>query len=96
MNYEDLASIALIGIVTFVLTFSMLMTAKKRNEEKKDEFKTVLKCPNCGYEVTREWKEGDFVGMVEGKCPKCGSLMRIEKIYKDVEEEEEESKLLKL
>ncbi|ALU11857.1 hypothetical protein EYM_05475 [Ignicoccus islandicus DSM 13165] len=96
MNYEDLVSIILLGAITFALTISMLMSVKKKNEESKGEFKTLIKCPKCGYERVREWKEGDFIGMIEGRCPKCGSLMKVEKIYKDVEEEEEENKILKL
>jgi len=46
--------------------------------------KEKLKCTNegCDYNTLREWKEGDFIGMiVDEKCPKCSSKLQIVWIY---------------
>ncbi len=88
-RFEDLVSLAVLaGLVAMTTTMMLFNVKKKKNEEEK-KFITVVKCPKCGFTKTRDWKEGDFVGMVEGKCPKCGSLMKIHAIYKEGEEEEE-------
>jgi len=86
---DDLISLTMIVALVVVTTVLMFTTNRRKKEEEK-KFVTVLKCSKCGYQREREWKEGDFVGMVEGKCPKCGSLMEVVAIYKEGEKEEEE------
>ena len=46
-------------------------------------FQTLLKCTNCGKELERPFKKGDYVGKLspEDKCPKCGSAMYVYLIY---------------
>ncbi|UXD21733.1 hypothetical protein IPA_07365 [Ignicoccus pacificus DSM 13166] len=90
---DDLVSLMLIGALVALTTAMMLVNSKKKKEEEK-KFITVLKCPKCGFQKERDWKQGDFVGLVEGKCPKCGALMEVYAIYKEGEEEEEETKSL--
>jgi len=86
---EDVFSlIVLIGLVAMT-TAMMFVNIKKKKNTEEPKFYTLVRCSKCGYEYTREWKEGDFVGMVEGKCPKCGALLKVEAIYKEGEEEEE-------
>ncbi len=34
---------------------------------------TLLRCENCGYEVEREYRDGDSLFSKAGKCPKCGN-----------------------
>ncbi len=42
---------------------------------------TTIICTNKDYIIEREFREGDFIGKIEGQCPKCGSSMIIDKIY---------------
>ena len=42
---------------------------------------TVLRCPTCGYQVTREFAVGDYVGKQAEACPKDGTPMLIVRIY---------------
>lgn len=43
--------------------------------------KYQLKCTNCGYEVTRQLKTTNGVGMVM-RCPQCKNPMHIEQNIK--------------
>ncbi len=54
------------------------------NEVKKAiNIQTLLKCIECGKELERPFKQGDYIGSVSprDKCPKCGSKMYIYLIY---------------
>ncbi|MGC8630937.1 MAG: hypothetical protein ACP5T2_00710 [Thermoprotei archaeon] len=42
---------------------------------------TVFKCPTCGYQITKDFSYGDYVGKSGDVCPKDGSVMVIDKIY---------------
>ena len=42
---------------------------------------TTITCVNRDYNIEREFREGDFIGKIEGQCPRCGSEMVIDKIY---------------
>ena len=88
-RFEDVFSLILLAGLVALTTSMMFINIKKKNKEEEAKYYTLIRCTKCGYEYTREWKEGDFVGMVEGKCPKCGALLKVEAIYKEGEEEEE-------
>ncbi|MBP1357812.1 MAG: hypothetical protein JZD40_04910, partial [Sulfolobus sp.] len=47
---------------------------------------TVIKCMTCDYTVDRDFKEGDFVLKIEGKCPKDNGTLYIAGIYADVKQ----------
>jgi len=42
---------------------------------------TIVKCSGCKYKKTRKFKEGDYVAMKSGNCPKCKKVLRIVKIF---------------
>jgi len=42
---------------------------------------TLLRCPSCGNEVTRKYREGDMLFSESDQCPKCGSKMLTEGIF---------------
>jgi|GEM_PF-2966045 len=42
---------------------------------------TVYKCPTCGYQLTKDFAYGDYVGRPGDPCPKDGTTMLVEKIY---------------
>ena len=89
LTIMTLAAVA--GALTAAVV-TLITSRKKKNEEKK--YVTVVKCPSCGYEEERDWREGDFVGMIDSPCPKCGAVRVVWSIYaKDESKEEGESPL---
>ncbi len=42
---------------------------------------TLEKCPSCGKESKRKFKEGDFLFAESSQCDKCKTPMNIEKIF---------------
>ena len=85
---EIISTFTMIMIVIVSATLFMLST--KKNKPSTPKILTIIQCTKCGYSKEREWKRGDFVGLVEGKCPKCGALMMIMNIYKESSEEQTE------
>ncbi|MGC9106389.1 MAG: hypothetical protein ACP5HQ_08245 [Thermoprotei archaeon] len=51
-------------------------------QPQKQETKTVLRCPKCGYTEERQFQPGDFVMKVVDKtCPKDGTPLVLWGIY---------------
>ena len=42
---------------------------------------TVEKCNNCNKEITRKFKEGDYLFSKTIKCQTCEGKLQIEKIF---------------
>jgi hypothetical protein len=42
---------------------------------------TLEKCPTCGKESKRKFKEGDFLFAASSQCDKCNAPMKIAKIF---------------
>ncbi|NPA84755.1 MAG: hypothetical protein GXO07_01965 [Crenarchaeota archaeon] len=87
MREEYLFSLMALAMVAGMATAAAIAMIMNKRKEKEEKFVTVVRCPKCGYEVKREWKEGDFVGLVQGPCPKCGAMMIVWNIYKEGGEE---------
>lgn len=77
-------------LLAILLVFSILMTERKKKPEIPRQIISVIKCDKGDYETKREFRQGDFVGKVEGKCPKCGGILRIHTIY--VEESQQQKR----
>ncbi len=78
------------------LTVSMIM-GLRRKKQPKPVIRTRVECLNCGYTLEREYRRGDYIGKVEGSCPKCGSPMIITAVYEErLGERREEERLLRL
>jgi hypothetical protein len=86
---SDIITVLLIAIVIGLLAYlikSSLDYSKERKEimEKENmpmKIITVASCQQNDYTMEREFREGDFIGKIDGTCPKCGSQMIITKIY---------------
>ena len=88
MNEDQLLSLASLALLAGMATALTIAALSNKKEKKERKIWTELKCTSCGHVEKREWKEGDFVGLVEGSCPKCGAPMKVWNIYKEGEEEE--------
>lgn len=78
-------------LLFIVLIVVVVLTIRQANElkrisymQKRPKFVTVEDCN--GMVSTRDYKEGDFVGLVEGPCDNDGNLRRIVGIYAITEE----------
>ena len=74
----------LVVIVVDVLLITRRMRAPPRRVE--PVVKTMIECEECDYKGEREFKKGDYVLKVEGKCPKCSSPTIITNIYSYIPE----------
>ncbi len=55
--------------------------SSRAEEEGPTKIITKIVCEKGDYSIEREFREGDFVGKIEGICPKCGSKLVIDLIY---------------
>ncbi len=81
MDTFTMMQLIAIVLLAILLVFSILMSERKKKPETPKRTVTVVRCDNGDYEVKREFRQGDFVGKVEGKCPKCGGTLRVHSIY---------------
>ncbi len=84
-------------LLTMAFFIASLIMGMRRKRQPKPVLKTRLECLNCGYIVEREYRRGDYIGKVEGQCPKCGSPLVVTAVYEERREErQEEERLLRL
>ncbi len=81
MDAFTMMQLVAIILLAILLAFSILMTERKKKPEAPKRTITVIRCDNGDYETERDFQQGDFVGKVEGKCPKCGGVLRVHSIY---------------
>ncbi len=80
---NNLIDYTLIFLLILFLLLTVILSAirSQKRIESKPKLITVIKCLSNDYEVEREFTQGDFVGKIEGKCPKCGSQLFVVAIY---------------
>lgn len=78
-NLEVIVATLFLLIVFYLIYDSYLK--KKREESTKYVTREVLICLNCNYKVEKDFEPGDFIGLVKGKCPRCGGGMKIKGIF---------------
>ncbi len=75
-------------ILTLMMLLYMIVSSvmRKKPEERPSRIVSRISCPKGDYEVTRDFKEGEYVGAEAGKCPKCGSTLHVVAIYSQKQE----------
>ncbi len=81
MDAFTMIQLIAIVLLAILLVFSIFMTERKKKPEIPKRTITVIRCDNGDYETKRDFRQGDFIGKVEGKCPKCGGILRVHSIY---------------
>jgi len=81
-DYLTLLFIAIM-IVLFIQLIINYVSSKRQSLEVDIPRKIIsrIRCVHGDYETEREFHEGDFVGKIEGACPKCGAELIIDTIY---------------
>ncbi len=86
----------LLLLMAVFLAVTLILSAKQQRREK-PVLRTRLECLRCGYSVEREYKRGDYIGLTEGRCPKCGGPLVVTAVYEvRPGERREEERLLRL
>jgi len=74
-----------LGLIIYLVKSSLDYVKEKKKileqEGKPMKIISVASCQQNDYTIEREFREGDFVGKIDGACPKCGSTIVITKIY---------------
>lgn len=81
MTPLQIIQIAIIVMIVLLLALSIMLAEKKSSKKKEKKTVTIVKCDKRDYELKRDFKPGDFVGKIEGKCPKCSGTLRVYSIY---------------
>ena len=81
MTPLQIIQIAVIVAIVLLLALSIMLAEKKSSKKKEKKTITFVRCDKGDYESKRDFKPGDFVGKVEGKCPRCGGILRVYSIY---------------
>ncbi len=94
-------TILILNIIAMILIAVMvvynIVAANKAVKRQKPRLRTRIECLACGYSVEREYRQGDYVGKPEGRCPKCGSEMIVAAVFEErPEERREEQRLISL
>jgi len=94
-GYADFLALSL---CLSAIAFSVYMAFQMRREPLKLGFEqskvsTVIRCSQCNYEITREFKEGDYILKEVEPCPKCKGSTFIYMIFRESEKKEKELKI---
>lgn len=79
---QGLITLVMLAATLTLFYYIMIKTQPKKSEERYVT-RTIVKCLKCGYEEKRDFKEGDFVGKIEGNCPKDDGTLVIRLIYSE-------------
>ncbi len=82
MNFDQ-NTLMIIAIITVIVAtvIKALLDVYRRPKEPVSTVKTLLKCTKCDYIEEVDYQQGDFIGLLKGKCPKCSSSLKVRGIY---------------
>lgn len=88
----------LLILLFLIILIDILLIAKRLRTPPpplKPVVKTRIECEKCDYKSTREFRVGDYVLKVDGKCPKCNSPTIVTGIYSQIPELPRQAKQIK-
>ncbi len=82
-DYLTLLFIAIMIVLAIQLVLNYISSKKQQLTEAEPPKKIIVKvkCVRGDYEIERDFKEGDFVGKIDGQCPRCGAELVVEMVY---------------
>lgn len=91
---SDLLSLLALFLV-MALALSLLNAMAKLKQPKLVRHRMIveIRCTSCDYGTQRDFKKGDYVGKMEGTCPKCGSSTAIHSIYSELPPQPQKKKV---
>jgi hypothetical protein len=85
--YYQAILLLVVLIIVILLTFRQANELRKMTDmQKRPKFVTVEDCN--GMITTRDFRQGDFVGLIEGPCDNNGNIRKIVGIYAVKEEKQ--------
>lgn len=81
---DTLMTALLIALFLLLLTTLLpwlISATSSRSKVAREELVELVGCLKCGYESSRKYEKGDYVGKVVGTCPKDGSSLIVRAIY---------------
>ncbi|MGC8983087.1 MAG: hypothetical protein ACP5KA_04975 [Desulfurococcaceae archaeon] len=82
MNGEQVTNVIIAILLALILIYYLYNALRTRRKRKPEyAIREVLACMQCNYKLERDYEAGDFIGLLKGKCPKCGGQMKIRGIY---------------
>jgi len=98
-TYKDTGYIDFLALTlsASAIAFSVYMVLQMRESPLKLGFEqpkvsTVIRCSKCGFETTREFKEGDYILKESEPCPQCKGPTFIYIIFRETEEKRKKKK----
>jgi Zn ribbon nucleic-acid-binding protein len=75
-NERDIVAVAYVAMGMGGLAFSIMNISSFQNKIRRmttltNRVVSISKCPKCGFELKRNFKEGDYVYGVGEACPNC-------------------------
>lgn len=83
-QFDALVTAMLIALLLLLLTTLLpwlISAASSKSKVVREELVELIGCPKCGYESSRKYEKGDYVGKIVGTCPKDSSSLVIKAIY---------------
>ncbi|MEM1642927.1 MAG: hypothetical protein QW369_05215 [Desulfurococcaceae archaeon] len=82
MSFDQNTLIMIAVVVMVIATIvKTLLDVYRRPKEPVIVMKTLLKCIKCDYVKEVDYQQGDFIGLLKGKCPNCSSSLKVRGIY---------------
>jgi len=79
-NASGLTYLFWIGIFIMCVG-SAFLNVRRKPKEPKLQTLCILRCELCNFTKVQDFKEGDYVFKIDGKCSKCDGSMKINDIY---------------
>jgi len=75
------ANIAIIVLLLVIIIYMLYEVYARKPRRTLYHVRELLVCKRCSYRLERDFEPGDFIGLIKGKCPKCGGELKLQGIY---------------
>ncbi len=83
MQFESLGILVLFLVLLLLLLYYTVFSPRRvlKRMNKLSALRMEVTCLKCGYREVRGVEKGVYVGMVIGKCSRCGGDLVVHSIY---------------
>lgn len=73
--------LVLLVLLLLMLIYLVYESYSKRLRKPIYAIRELLVCNKCNYRIEKDFEPGDFIGLIKGKCPRCGGELKLRGIY---------------